>query len=297
MNLIEHFTQSKDKCILADSLFYDTITCTGFSQELVCENAFFFLLVTSGRAKVHIREIRDYTHHIRKNDLFVIPASMTAGFQQLSTDFTMHCLVFTPPFFYSLPSSQFLYGKLCEFITRYSFASIHLKNDAGTYLKKTFSLFQGYRTEKLLHQERIYGHLCNFFILNVGDICFSSIEDVSPAISNKSWIYYKFKDLVFEYYRQHHKIHFYAERLSVSDIYLSRIVKAETGQTIHEHITRLLYTEAKKMLSCSKNNIQKITDTLGFTDQASFSKFFKRFSGISPTEYRNSIKINEDSIR
>ena len=297
MNLIEHFTQSKDKCILADSLFYDTITCTGFSQELVCENAFFFLLVTSGRAKVHIREIRDYTHHIRKNDLFVIPASMTAGFQQLSTDFTMHCLVFTPPFFYSLPSSQFLYGKLCEFITRYSFASIHLKNDAGTYLKKTFSLFQGYRTEKLLHQEGIYGHLYNFFILNVGDICFSSIEDVSPAISNKSWIYYKFKDLVFEYYRQHHKIHFYAERLSVSDIYLSRIVKAETGQTIHEHITRLLYTEAKKMLSCSKNNIQKITDTLGFTDQASFSKFFKRFSGISPTEYRNSIKINEDSIR
>lgn len=290
MNLIEHFTRSKDKCILADSLFYDTITCADSSKELVFENAFFFLLVTNGKAKVHIRDMRDYTHHIGKNDLLVIPTSMPAELQQLSTDFTMHCLMFTPPFFYSLPSSQFLYGKLCEFITRYSFASIHLKNGADTYLKKTFSLFQGYRAKKLLHQEGIYGHLCNFFILNVGDIFFSSIEDASPAISNKSWIYYKFKDLVFEYYRQHHKIHFYAERLSVSDIYLSRIVKAETGQTIHEHITRLLYTEAKKMLSCSKNSIQKITDTLGFTDQTSFSKFFKRFAGISPTEYRNSIK-------
>lgn len=84
------------------------------------------------------------------------------------------------------------------------------------------------------------------FILNVGDIFFSNIENASPAISNKSWIYYKFKDLVFEHYRQQHKIHFYADRLSVSDIYLSRIIKEETGQTIHAHITKLLYTEAKK---------------------------------------------------
>ncbi|MFK1903840.1 helix-turn-helix domain-containing protein [Bacteroides fragilis] len=51
----------------------------------------------------------------------------------------------------------------------------------------------------------------------------------------------------------------------------------------------------KKMLSCSKNDIQKITDALGFTDQASFSKFFKRFAGVSPTEYRNNIKNNKNS--
>lgn len=295
MNLIEHFARSKDKCILTDSLFYDTIMYSGFSKELVCENAFFFLMVTSGKAKVYTRHTRDYTCHIGKNDLLVIPASMTATFQQLSEDYAMHCLVFTPPFFYSLPSSQFLYGKLCEFVTRYSFATIHLKNDAGTYFKKTFSLFRGYRTGELLHQEGIYGHLCNFFILNVGDVFFSSIEDASPAISNKSWIYYKFKELLFEHYRRQHKIRFYAERLSVSGIYLSRIVKEETGETIHGHITRLLYVEAKKMLSCSKNDIQKITDALGFTDQASFSKFFKRFAGVSPTEYRNNIKNNKNS--
>ena len=172
MNLIEHFARSKDKCILTDSLFYDTIMYSGFSKELVCENAFFFLMVTSGKAKVYTRHTRDYTCHIGKNDLLVIPASMTATFQQLSEDYAMHCLVFTPPFFYSLPSSQFLYGKLCEFVTRYSFASIHLKNDAGTYFKKTFSLFRGYRTGELLHQEGIYGHLCNFFILIVGDVFF-----------------------------------------------------------------------------------------------------------------------------
>jgi len=290
INLTEYFVQSKDSCLLTDSLFYDIITYSEATNELTCTDAFFFLMATSGKAKVHIQYMQDYIHHIGKNDLLVIPASMTVTFQQLSKDYAMHCLMLTSPFFHSLPSSLFLYGKLCEFVTKYSFASAHLKNDASNYLKKTFSLFQGCHTGKLLHREGIYGHLCNFFILNVGDIFFSSIENALPVISNKSWIYYKFKELLFENYRHQHKIRFYAERLSVSNIYLSKIVKEETGKTIHEHITRLLYTEAKKMLSCSKNNIQEITDTLGFTDQASFSKFFKRFAGISPTEYRNSMK-------
>lgn len=74
----------------------------------------------------------------------------------------MYCLALTPPFFHSLPSSQFLYGKLCEFVTRYSLAAIHLKNDASYYFKKTFTLFQGYTVKGLLHKEGIYGHLCNF---------------------------------------------------------------------------------------------------------------------------------------
>lgn len=113
MNLIEHFARSKDKCILTDSLFYDTIMYSGFSKKLVCENAFFFLMVTSGKAKVHTQHTQDCMRHIGKNDLLVIPVSMKATFQQLSEDYAMHCLMFTPPFFYSLPSSQFLYGKLC----------------------------------------------------------------------------------------------------------------------------------------------------------------------------------------
>ena len=289
MNLFKSLVQAKDKCILDDSLFYDTIGHSDSLEELVCEKTFFFLLVSSGKAKIHIQDVQDSIHSVGKNDLLVIPASMTIIFQQLSKDYMMYCLALTPPFFHSLPSSQFLYGKLCEFVTRYSLAAIHLKNDASYYFKKTFTLFQGYTVKGLLHKEGIYGHLCNFFILNVGDIFFSNIENASPAISNKSWIYYKFKNLVFEHYRQQHKIHFYADRLSVSDIYLSRIIKEETGQTIHAHITKLLYTEAKKMLSCSKYDIQTITDTLGFADQASFSKFFKRLAGASPKEYRNNL--------
>lgn len=67
---------------------------------------------------------------------------MTIIFQQLSKDYMMYCLALTPPFFHSLPSSQFLYGKLCEFVTRYSLAAIHLKNDASYYFKRLLRCFK-----------------------------------------------------------------------------------------------------------------------------------------------------------
>lgn len=97
MNLIQYFVQTKDKCILTDSLFYGTIKYSESSGELKCENAFFVLLVTSGKAKIHIENAHDYTHGVGKNDLLIIPASMTARFRQLSEDYAMHCLVLTPP--------------------------------------------------------------------------------------------------------------------------------------------------------------------------------------------------------
>ena len=141
MNLFKSLVQAKDKCILDDSLFYDTIGHSDSLEELVCEKTFFFLLVSSGKAKIHIQDVQDSIHSVGKNDLLVIPASMTIIFQQLSKDYMMYCLALTPPFFHSLPSSQFLYGKLCEFVTRYSLAAIHLKNDASYYFKKTFTFF------------------------------------------------------------------------------------------------------------------------------------------------------------
>lgn len=256
MNLIQYFVQTKDKCILTDSLFYGTIKYSESSGELKCENAFFVLLVTSGKAKIHI-EKHMITRMVSEKMICSLSGIHDRKIQTIERGLCEHCLVLTPPFFHSLPSSQFLYGKLCEFVTKHSFASIHLKNVAGNYFRRVFTLFQGYTADTLLHHEGIYGHLCNFLLLNVGDIFFASIADASPALSNKTWICHRFKDLMFEHYRRQHKINFYAERLSVFGYYLSRIVKEETGQTIREHITRLLYAEAKKMLSCSKMTFRK----------------------------------------
>ncbi len=42
MNLFKSLVQAKDKCILDDSLFYDTIGHSDSLEELVCEKNFLF---------------------------------------------------------------------------------------------------------------------------------------------------------------------------------------------------------------------------------------------------------------
>lgn len=49
----------------------------------------------------------------------------------------------------------------------------------------------------------------------------------------------------------------------------------------------MLYSEARNLLALSEFSIQQIATELHFSDQASFSKFFKRWAGISPLEFRN----------
>ena len=51
---------------------------------------------------------------------------------------------------------------------------------------------------------------------------------------------------------------------------------------IHERIE----AEAKRLLLYSQKSAKEITEILGFEDQATFSRFFKKMTGESVSEYR-----------
>lgn len=96
----------------------------------------------------------------------------------------------------------------------------------------------------------------------------------------------EFMKLVSENFISEHTVDFYARSLSVSSIYLSRIVKANTGKTIMTHVNDMLAKEAVWLLNSSDKSIKEIAAELKFSDQASFNKFFKRMRGVSPSEFR-----------
>ena len=90
-----------------------------------------------------------------------------------------------------------------------------------------------------------------------------------------------------QHFRQHHDVAFYAEKACLSTKHFSAVIKEETGHTaaywIHSHIV----AEAKMLLHMRHDlNMQTIADMLGFNEQASFSRYFHRETGMSPTEFR-----------
>ena len=83
-----------------------------------------------------------------------------------------------------------------------------------------------------------------------------------------------------------------AEKMSVSQRYLSDTLKKETGKTTTEHLQLYLIDEAKNILLKPNKSISEVAYELGFEYPQYFSRLFKKKEGLSPSEYREKYKMN-----
>ncbi|WP_079914117.1 AraC family transcriptional regulator [Paenibacillus sp. 32352] len=77
-----------------------------------------------------------------------------------------------------------------------------------------------------------------------------------------------------------------AEQLSYTRSHISKLFKQLTGENLKSFIDRVRLEKAKEMLRYSEFNISYITEELGFKDIFTFSRFFKRMTGMNPRLYR-----------
>jgi AraC-like DNA-binding protein len=83
-----------------------------------------------------------------------------------------------------------------------------------------------------------------------------------------------------------------ANKMSISQRYLSDTLKKETGKTTTEHLQLHLIEEAKNILLQPNKSISQVAYELGFEYPQYFSRLFKKKEGISPTAYRELYKMN-----
>lgn len=81
-----------------------------------------------------------------------------------------------------------------------------------------------------------------------------------------------------------------AEVLNVSSSYLSGLFRKETGHTLTDYITRRRVRHAMHLLKNTRLQVQTVAQHCGILDVQYFSKIFKRISGMTPKEYRDSLQ-------
>lgn len=116
-------------------------------------------------------------------------------------------------------------------------------------------------------------------------------EKPEILLSHKEHLYKKFLILLQENIRKEHSVTFYANQLCLTSQYISSVLKELTGMSANKWIDEMLLAEAKMLLFSTENNIQQIADKLNFPDQSSFGKFFKKMTGMSPSNYKKQQKI------
>ncbi|AMR26134.1 DNA-binding protein [Hymenobacter psoromatis] len=72
-------------------------------------------------------------------------------------------------------------------------------------------------------------------------------------------------------------------------IHLSKVIKLETGHHACYFYQQRILLEAKKLLNDSSLPINQIAHKLDY-DVSNFTKFFKKFAGLTPSLYRKSIE-------
>jgi len=76
---------------------------------------------------------------------------------------------------------------------------------------------------------------------------------------------------------------------NISSYYFSKLFKQETGENYVEYLSRVRIENAKKMLTESEASIKEISYSVGFSDPNYFSRAFKKYEGVSPTEYKDAL--------
>jgi two-component system response regulator YesN len=82
-----------------------------------------------------------------------------------------------------------------------------------------------------------------------------------------------------------------ADQLGLNASYFSQLFKQMTGETFVQYRIRKRMDKAKKLLELPHYRIIDISYEVGYADHPHFTKTFKKYTGLSPSEYRDKLGI------
>ncbi|BCK00691.1 helix-turn-helix transcriptional regulator [Anaerocolumna chitinilytica] len=123
------------------------------------------------------------------------------------------------------------------------------------------------------------------------------LATITNAVSkSKKSIYSQPVRKIIDYLYSH-----YSEKITLEDLsnltrlstyYISNLIKSETGLSLNDNINNIRIEQSKKLLLEKNSSILEVAQSVGFHYQNHFAAVFKKYCGISPSDYRNAHGIS-----
>lgn len=245
------------------------------------------MLVVAGRLDI---SINGRTYSLGKNTFVDILEGTRVEFTDRSADLEVYC-IFTIRDFLMEVLQNIIPGPK-NYLFKIMMNPVVALNDKSCAVMLTqMKLLDGSLADLgHFHREEMIRIYLRGLVLELGNILINEYKWQMPdqSLNKRELLMANFMDLVWKNFRENREISFYARELCVSSKHLSRMVKEASGRTPHEIIAREVMALSMQLLKDKNILIQQISDVLHFSDQAAFSKFFKKYMKMSPVEYRKS---------
>ncbi len=194
-------------------------------------------------------------------------------------------------------------GDILKFIDKYLSEDTILQSD--NYIKSlSFSIvnsiqiilmendesFDNIFNEKLI----VWNKLDNFnTIKDVRNWLFNLINTCRQYLSNKDTQGYgpvvqKIKDYIHNHYHERITLEDFARLTNYSGTHLTNVFREATGKTVFDYLIDYRMEKAKEMLKSRSSKIYLVAEQVGYTNISHFCLQFKKHTGLSPTEFKNS---------
>lgn len=255
-------------------------------------DAFILGLGTEGRTELSIN-LNEYT--LRKNTLFLIglqsiiqtkPGGMLRGDTiVVSTQFMQRL---------DIDSKQLMPLML----QLGAHPTLEISDDESRELRNFIALMENETKGKAAQfSEQIIGQLFMATLYKIGNTLqhyLARHPEAEQQVRNRADTYFRrFLRLLSIHYKEERSVGFYARELCITPKYLTTLVKRISSRSVSEWIEIYVILEAKTLLKYSGMSVQEIAYTLNFPNQSFFGSYFKRNTGMSPSQYKASGSPNE----
>ncbi|WP_024955957.1 helix-turn-helix transcriptional regulator [Sulfurospirillum arcachonense] len=240
----------------------------------------YYILILSLKGK-SIRHINQHDYMIESQSLQLLTPGVIHSFDDVSEEQNSYLIIFNKKFFDT------------ELKNLLEFHSLDLSpaNFQGSEFEKIKNIYEQidfeYKYKQEDYKQMTKSLVTQLLLILKRKKLFYSKNRVQNRAEQ---IFSQYLNLIEKHYQSKKVIQEYADILEVTAKHLSETVKEVSGKSALIYIHTRILKEIKYLLVYTNLNIQQIATMLSFKNSSEFSRFFKRYEGISPSKYRLSFK-------
>lgn len=166
-------------------------------------------------------------------------------------------------------------------------------NHRQEFVKCCYEILSEYDSKKQINDLMIKSLVMKLLVLLIRELYPEQKSEEPQTVgyefesSNKTYVVNTIITYLTENYARKISLSKISQNMYLSPVYISKLFKEETGESPINYLIQLRLEKAKDILSNSENpSIKDIAKSVGYDDAYYFSKLFKKYYGVSPSNFK-----------